>query len=178
MILTLTTVDLAGAQAPDVCARHGRPAVARHDLNLVARTKRPGDPMITDTNIGGMITRAADEFENPPVRVPGWPLCATCLTRRRTGIAATKALVVAAPILLIAALVLGLAAGPGAVSTALFAAGLLALPLALWTGLNARVAGLARITVDADRTVATLRDPSPAFLEQWRQRNPGLAQAR
>lgn len=178
MVLSLTTTDLVGAQAPDVCSRHGLPAAQRPDLNLVARTKKPGDPMITDTNIGGMIVRAADELENPPVRVPGWPLCAKCLARRRIGIAATKALVVVAPILILAPIVLGIAAGPSARNGVLFFGGLLALPLALWTGLSSRVAGLARVTVNSERTIATLRDPSPAFLAQWRQRNPELAETR
>lgn len=71
---------------PDCCAKHGLPAIRRVDFVAksrpqIARKRRLFAPGYTAFN-------RADEYLSQVklVRVQGWPLCARCVRRRRTGL--------------------------------------------------------------------------------------------
>lgn len=169
--ISLRSSELATVVLPEVCARHGLPAAARAELALTVRKKRPHDPIILDTNIGGMAARAADQLNQEAVRRTDWPLCRRCASRRGKSLATAKILAVAGVVLIVAAVVLRIAGGQSASAGVLFGAGILAFPLALWAGLRSRVAAIVAVTLSQDRTEVTIHKPHEAFVRQWRERN-------
>jgi hypothetical protein len=169
--ISLSSGELASAVLPDVCARHGLAATSRQQLALTVRKRMPDDPMILNTNVVAMAARAREQLVQGAVKREDWPLCSRCASTRNTNLLLAKTLGVAGVVLLVVAVVLAIASGPGAVAGVLFAAGLLCFPAALVLGLNSRVASVARITLSQDRTRVFIHEPSQAFEQQWRARN-------
>ncbi len=77
----------AGHGVPDVCARHGEPAVRRQRVQLISRAPGWALPLI----VFGLLIYALVVFAvRKSVVAPAWPFCAQCLDarrrRRRTGL--------------------------------------------------------------------------------------------
>jgi hypothetical protein len=75
----------AGGPLPDVCVRHGLPAVERLDFMIKSRPDlgSPGRLAIP----GYTVLNRAEEYSRKVklVEVHGWPLCVRCVRRRRLG---------------------------------------------------------------------------------------------
>ncbi len=171
MNISVNFAELATAVLPDVCARHGSAAASRQELALTVRKKDRDNPLIFNTNAGGMAGRAAEQLLQSAVRRPDWPLCERCASQRSTGMVLAKTFGVAGVVLLAAAVIVAIASGPGALAGILFAAGLLSFPAALVLGLRSRVAAIARATLSQDRVDIVIHHPSEAFERQWLARN-------
>ena len=169
--ISLSSVELTTAVLPDVCVRHGRAATSHEELALTVRKRMPHDPMILNTNVVAMAGRAAEQLLQGAVRRADWPLCGRCASIRRTNMALAKTLGVAGVVLLLAAVVLAIAAGPSAAAGILFVLGLLSFPAAVIAGFLSRVASLARTTLSQDRTRVVIHEPNAAFAGQWAARN-------
>jgi hypothetical protein len=169
--ISLSSGELVTAVLPDVCVRHGLAATSRQELALTVRKRNPHDPMILSTNVVGMAERAAQQLQQGALRRDDWPLCPRCTSARGTSMLLAKVLGVVGVVAIVAAVVLAIASGPNAVAGVLFAVGVLSFPTALVLGLRSRVAAVAKTTLSQDRTRVVIRDPSPAFEQQWQARN-------
>jgi hypothetical protein len=123
-----------GAGVPEVCARHGEPAVKRVDT---AMSSRP--PWWTYLLGGGLLAFLVAGRTRKVVSVSGWPLCARCRTRQ---------------IITVGVGLLVIAAGVGA-----FAVGV----AGVFVAVHARAQGTARAVVSRDGGAVVIRRSHERF---------------
>lgn len=169
--LIVPVSDVDQMRLPDVCARHGEPAAERADLVISAPWKRKHSRfyyLVFTWERAGEPAR-----DRKLVTVPGWPLCARCLAIARARKRLAAALALTGLLLLVGAIAGRIAAGePGAVLALPLLAGLLALPASLVVLVGASPSRLARASLSQDAAILQIADPTPAFVTQWRDRDP------
>jgi hypothetical protein len=158
----------AGASLPDVCTRHGSPAVQRADFVIKSRPDlgSPGKLAIPGYTV---LNRAEDYARKvKSIEVRGWPLCRRCVRRRAGGRTAagvlffggTAAMVIAA----IAALTI--ADGNRLLSIPFMAGFVTAVLLAPWMFAWAGLALITRAQATADGTAVRVDEPHAEFRRQ------------
>lgn len=152
---------------PDVCSRHGLPAVRHVDFLLQSRPQLSGNRFLSG-NVLGVAARLAEHGAKVQVAtVTQWPLCRRCARTRRTWLSLAAILSASGCAALAAAVVARLVIGEPTAALALpFIGGLVMLLSTPAPFVLASLPRIVRARTSRDGASVELTDPHPEFVRQ------------